>query len=81
MLLPGLSFFLVGVRGLLTVVASLVVEHVDPGLRLRVVAGRLSCPVACGILVPRPGIEAVSLALTSRLLTICMWFCHWYMLF
>ena len=28
-----------------------------------VVARRLSCPVACGILVPRPGIEPASLAL------------------
>ena len=29
----------------------------------------LSCPVACGILVPRPGIEPMSSALESRFLT------------
>ena len=34
-----------------------------------VVARRLSCPVACGTLVPRPGIEAMSLALEGRFLT------------
>ena len=29
----------------------------------------LSCPVACGILVPRPGIEPLSPALEGRFLT------------
>ena len=33
------------------------------------VACKLSCPVACGILVPGPGIEPVSPALAGRLLT------------
>ena len=32
-----------------------------------VVVCELSCPVACGILVPRPGIEPVSPALEGRL--------------
>ena len=36
---------------------SVVVEH------------RLSCPEACGILVPRPGIEPVSPALAGKFLT------------
>ena len=44
------------------------------GLSLRhvgalVVAHGLSCPAACGILVPRPGIEPVSPALEGRFLT------------
>ena len=34
-----------------------------------VVAHRLSCPVACGILVPRPGIEPTSPALEGGVLT------------
>ena len=34
-----------------------------------VVAHGLSCPVACGILVPRPGIEPVSPALQDGFLT------------
>ena len=34
-----------------------------------VVAHRLSCPVAFGILVPRPGIKPMSSALASRFLT------------
>ena len=34
-----------------------------------VLARRLSCPTACGILVPRPGIEPVSPALEDRFLT------------
>ena len=34
-----------------------------------VVAHRLSCPVACGILVPRPGIEPTSPALEGRFFT------------
>ena len=34
-----------------------------------VVACKLSCPVACGILVPGPGIEPVSPALEGRFLT------------
>ena len=33
-----------------------------------VMAHGLSCPAACGILVPRPGIEHVSLALAGRFL-------------
>ena len=44
--------------------ASLVAEH-----RLRIVGLRLSCPAACEILVPRPGIELVSPALEGRLPT------------
>ena len=34
-----------------------------------VVAHRLSCPVACGILVPQPGIKPMSPALQGRFLT------------
>ena len=34
-----------------------------------VVVHRLSCPVACGILVPRPGIEPMSPVLAGRFLT------------
>ena len=34
-----------------------------------VVARGFSCPVACGILVPQPGIEPVSTALEGRFLT------------
>ena len=34
-----------------------------------VAACGLSCPVACGILVPRPGIKPVSLALEGGFLT------------
>ena len=34
-----------------------------------VVAHRLSCPVACGILVPRPGIKPTSLSLEGGLFT------------
>ena len=34
-----------------------------------VVARRLSCPVACGTLVPRPGMEPMFLALEGRFLT------------
>ena len=34
-----------------------------------VVARRLSCPVVCGILVPRPGIEPTYPALEARFLT------------
>ena len=30
---------------------------------------RLSCPAACGILAPQPGIESVSHALEGRFLT------------
>ena len=32
-------------------------------------ACQLGCPIACGILVPRPGIEPISLALEDRFLT------------
>ena len=31
--------------------------------------GGLSCPAACGILVPHPGLESIVLALEGRLLT------------
>ena len=34
-----------------------------------VVAHRLSCPAACGILIPQPGIEPMSPALEGRFLT------------
>ena len=47
---------LVAIHGLLTVNSV-------------VAACRLSCPVACGILVPWPGIKPVSAALESRFLT------------
>ena len=39
-----------------------------PAVSLVVVCG-LSCPLACGILVPRPGIELMSPALEGRFLT------------
>ena len=40
------------------------------GFSLVVARGlRLSCPVACGILVPRPGIEPMSSALEGGFLT------------
>ena len=40
------------------------------GPRFSVVAVRgLSCPMACGILVPQPGIEPMSPALEGRVLT------------
>ena len=38
-----------------------------PGLFIG--AHRLSCPMACGILVPRPGIEPSSLTLAGGFLT------------
>ena len=34
-----------------------------------VMVHRLSCPAACGILVPGPGMESVSLALAGEFLT------------
>ena len=39
------------------------------GAQILVVAHRVSCSEACGILVPRPGIEPVSPALEGRFLT------------
>ena len=48
-----------------SVPASLWLWHVG----LVVVAHRLSCPVACGILIPRPGIEPMSPALEGWFLT------------
>ena len=38
-------------------------------LHIFVVAHRLDCPAACGILVPQPGIETVSPALEGSFLT------------
>ena len=58
------------VTGLLVAVASLVAEHVLEGAQVSVVlACRLSCPMACGILVPRRGIQPVSPALAGGFLT------------
>ena len=34
-----------------------------------VVAHRFSCPVACGIFIPQPGIESTSLVLEDKFLT------------
>ena len=61
----------VAARGLQSTWALQFVAH---GLSLRrrssvVVACGLSCPVACGILVPQPGIEPVSPALKGRFFT------------
>ena len=72
-----MGFSLVVACGLLERVGSVIVacrcsscgtrasEHVGPVV---VVCG-LSCPVACGILVPQPGIEPTSPALEGRFLT------------
>ena len=60
---PGLHCGLfVGAQGLSLVVASTRAFSV-------VVIGGLSCPEACGILVPRSGIKQMSLALELRFLT------------
>ena len=49
---------------------SVIAVHRLQGMQaLVVVAGRLSCSGACGILVPCPGIEPVSPALQGRFLT------------
>ena len=53
-------------RGLLAVVGGVwAPECVDSVVE----AHRLSCPVACGILIPGPGIEPMSPALAGRFLT------------
>ena len=54
------GYSLVKAPGLLFVVASLVAEHRFQGSEASVAASGLSCTVACGVLVPRPGIEPVS---------------------
>ena len=70
------------VPGLLTVVASLAVEHRLEGVWTSVAVLRglsicdwqaqwcsahwFSCPEACGVLVPKPGIEPMSPALTGK---------------
>ena len=53
------------VRGLLSNCGSQALERVGSV----VVACRLSCPVACGTLVPQPGIEPTSPALEGGFLT------------
>ena len=61
--------FVVG-RGLLIAMAFPVAQHRPWGTQASVVvAHRLSCAVACGILVPIPGIELVSPALAGGFLT------------
>ena len=52
---------------LLTVVASVVAACGLWSMGSVVEAHRLSCPVACGILAPRTGIEPTSTALSRRL--------------
>ena len=67
-----LTLSLVAVCGPLVAVASLAAEHRFYGTQASVVAAnRLSCmwDVACGILVPRPGIKPVSPALAGGFLT------------
>ena len=55
----------VAARGLLSSCGSRAPEH----LGSVIAAPRLSCPEACGILVPQPGIEPASLPLENRFLT------------
>ena len=49
--------------------ASVVVAHGLQSSSSAVVAHRLGCSTACGILVPQPGFQLVSLALQGRFLT------------
>ena len=60
---------LVSVQGLLSEVASLLAERRLYSVGSVVAGHRLSCPKACGILVPRPGIESMSPALAGEFLT------------
>ena len=60
---------LVSVQGLLSEVASLLAERRVNSMGSVVAVHRLSCPKACGILVPRPGIEPMSPALAGEFLT------------
>ena len=64
------DYSLVAVCRLLIAETSLVAEHGLQRVRASVVVVQgLSCPEACGILVPRPGIEASTHAFASGLLT------------
>ena len=54
---------------LLYVVVPAVVGHGLQSAGPVVVAHRLSCPAACGTLVPQPGLEPVYPALAGRFLT------------
>ena len=55
--------------GLLIVVASRCRAQTLGHVNSEVAACRLNCSAACGILVPGPGIEPMSLALAGRFLT------------
>ena len=55
----------VAARGLLSSCGTQALERVGSGAA----AHGLSCPVACGILVPRPGIEPLSPSLEGGFLT------------
>ena len=59
---------LVAVGRLLIAAVSLVVKHRLQGIGSVVAERRLGCPIARGILVPRPGIKHVSLVLTGGFL-------------
>ena len=56
---------LVAVLGLLSSCGTQALEHTGPVVAVR----GLSCPAACAILVPRPGIEPASPALAGGFLT------------
>ena len=62
-------YLFVDMRGLLILVASLLAEHGLSSVGSVVVAHKLSISMACGILVPRPWIEPMSLELADRFLT------------
>ena len=82
---PAARGFFIVERGLLSSCGVWAPEHMGSVVAVRglsicgtwvperagsvVAARRLSCPTACGILVPRPGIEPASPALEGRLLT------------
>ena len=53
----------------LIAVASLAVGHRLQGTGSVVVVNKLSCPMECGVVVPRPGIAPVSPALAGEFLT------------
>ena len=63
--LPFFFFFYLAVLGLRHVMPDPSFGRADP----LIVIHKLSCPAACWILVPWPGIEPVSLALQGRFLT------------
>ena len=56
-------------HGLLIVLVSLVAEHALGHTASVVVVCRLNFSAACGILVPRPGMESAFPALEGRFLT------------